>query len=357
MSSLPSTLPDGLPAAGLAATRRALRPLIGPVVNGLGNQPPLEQQAMRSEPAVVASCVPLEAPAPRRVTEASQPLVAAFLDGVQRSRVIGHVAGTPLVYATVAAAIRQRAERRPGTWQRPLQRALVLASRTALGPEWWERLQRDGVLLANIDQPADSRADALGEPAGSGEIVPWHPHAARARALALVALEREQLERQLAARWCAGETRWLWIDGGVAGNVAFDERTPVFGVVKSHNTLYGDQDAVTRVLALREGERSPAFLVGHTVRRAVASWYLRWRAPANGDPLFGLIRVEVVPPAVLLDDPRNAPARDAFTRHCDRLSAAILLERRPVSLPDARWHTLAYGVHEVESYLNALIGP
>ncbi len=298
---------------------------------------------------MVAPCTPIEEGGARPIEEARTPLVSAFLDGVQRSRVLGHHDGTPLVYATVAAAIRERIDRQLHTWGAPSLTPMLLASQRALGEGWWQQLAAAGVPLADIDAP-DATDDGMDV----------HPHAYRARALALVSLERERLERQLAARWCSDESRWLWIDGGISGNLALDAHARVFGVVKSHNTLYGSADAVRRVLALREGERSAAFLVGHRLRRAVASWYLRLRAPVASDPLFGLVRVEVVPPPELLqtEAPASVPAtiRDAFAQHCDHLSAAILLERHPVSLPDPRWHTLAYGVYAVESYLKALTG-
>jgi hypothetical protein len=306
---------------------------------------PLERVVARSEPPLVAPCTLLERGGARPIAEADAPLVGAFLDGVQRSRVLGHHEGTPLVYATVAAAVRERVDRTLGTWREPSLRPLLLASRRALGPAWWRQLAEAGLPLADIDAAE-----------GSSDPFDVHPHAYRARALAQVSLEREQLERQLAARWCAEETRWLWIDGGISGNLALDVDATAFGVVKSHNTLYGDADTVRRVLALRAGERSAAFLVGHRLRRAVASWYLRLRTPVDSDSLFGLVRVEVVPPPPMLEASAPSVVRDAFAQHCDRISSAILLERHPVSLPDTRWHTLAYGVYAVESYLKALIG-
>jgi len=45
-----------------------------------------------------------------------------------------------------------------------------------------------------------------------------------------------------------------------------------------------------------------------------------------------------------------------LTEHCDRLSAGILVERAPLSLPDPRWDTLTYGIHACEMYLDALVG-
>lgn len=346
----PTPPEGGDTSATLPATLRALRPLLAdlntaPFADGL----PLERLAIRTEPPVVRSCLSLEAGAPRTVTPLGEPLVAAFLDGVQRSRVVAYVDGTPLIFATVAAAVRQRINGRLGSWALPQVRRLLLASRATLGADRWEHLRSAGVSVVDI---GDGTQDE-----GAGDAPVWHPHLLRARALDLVALEREQLERQLAAQWCAEESRWLWIDGGIAGNLAVHASAPAFGVVKSHNTLYGDTGAVREVLALREGQRSSAFLVGHRPRRAVVSWYLRLRAAAHGDPLFGLVRVEVSPPDAVIDDQVPLHARETFAAQCDRLSAAILLERHPVSLPDPRWDTLAYGVHAVETYLQALIGP
>ncbi len=331
--------------ASVQTTLRALRPLLRSAPGTWESGEPLERVVARAEAPVVAPCTPLEDGGARPIAEARAPQVSAFLDGVQRSRILGHHDGTPLVYATVAAAVRERIDRQLQTWGEPSLRPMLLASQRALGASWWQQLGEAGVPLADIDA-ADETDDAFD----------LHPHAYRARALAQVSLEREQLERQLAARWCADETRWLWIDGGISGNLALDVHARAFGVVKSHNTLYGDAEAVRRVLALRESERSPAFLVGHRLRRAVASWYLRLRAPVASDPLFGLVRVEVVPPPAMLEPVVSAAARREFAQHCDHLSSAILLERHPVSLPDTRWHTLAYGVYAVESYLKALIG-
>lgn len=351
---------DTLAPGSLRDALRALRPIVGdPALDGQSGAP-LEQVVARADQPVVAACTPLEPAGVRVVPPAPAPLVAAFLDGVQRSRVLGHLDGSPIVHATVAAAVRERTDRRLTTWESPALRHLLLASRRTLGSDRWQQLQQAGLRFVDVDAPDDTGelppeiARSVADPAAARA---WHPHAVRARALARVALERERLERQLAATWCERESRWLWIDGGIAGNVALHAAAPAFGVVKSHATLYGDDRAVRAVLTLREGERSPAFLVGHHLRRAVASWYLRLHRASAHDPLFGLVRVEVAPSAELQRGERAGPTIEAFSAHADRLSAAILLERHPVSLPDARWHTLAYGVHAVETYLKSLLGP
>ncbi|WP_411281752.1 hypothetical protein [Gemmatimonas sp.] len=330
----------------LRGALRALRGLFGDgALAAAGSGPALERIAMRSDPPSVAPCVLLEGPGARPIEVPADPLVVAFLDGVQRSRVVGYHSGSPLIYASVAAAVRARVARRLESWCDPRVRRALYASRGRLGEPAWNQLVESGVPV--VDITADLTADAI----------PVHPLALRARALDLVALEREGLERRLAADWCRRESRWLWIDGGISGNLAVDERATAFGVVKSHTTLYGSAEQVASVLALAEAERSPAFLVGHRPRRAVASWYLRLRTAAGGDPLHGLVRVEISPPADMLDPEHiTDDARARFTAHCDRIAGGILAERAPLSRPDPRWDTLTYGIHACEMYLDALVG-
>lgn len=335
-------------AFALGAVLRVLRPLIGDgAVLAAGTDTTLERQAQRTDPPAVSPCDPLESPGARSVDLSASPGASAFLDGIQRSRLIGHVSGSPIVFGTVAAVVRRRVARRLETWAKPRVRRALFASRIQLGESAWQQLTETGLPVVDVTEGV------------SAESVSPHPMALRARALELVALERELAERRLAAAWCERETEWLWIDGGIAGNVAIDDRAPAFGVVKSHNTLYGDVNAVRDVLALREGERSPAFLVGHRPRRAVASWYLRLRDAPNGDPLHGLVRVEVAPPSSI--PPSSTPhatavATTAFSVHADTLSSWILAERAPLSLPDLRWDTLTYGVRACEEYLKSIIG-
>jgi hypothetical protein len=325
---------------------RAVRTLFGDGAFAAAQPgPPLERLAMRSDPPHVSPCTLLEPADIRAISVPDTPLVAAFLDGVQRSRVLAYAAGSPIIYATVAAAIRERRTRRLETWGAPSVRQTVFASRAKLGEVMWNQLVDSGIPV--VDITAEMRSDA----------VPDHPFALRARALDLVSLEREGLERRLAAEWCRQESRWLWIDGGISGNLVLDEQSTAFGVVKSHTTLYGTSAQVMATLGLNEGERSPVFLVGHQPRRAVASWYLRLRTAAGGDPLHGLVRVEVAPPTALASgDPLPPAALDFFTAYCDRISAGILAERAPLSLPDPRWDTLTYGIHACEMYLDALVG-
>ena len=291
----------------------------------------------------------LETPGRRTLSVDTPVGVDAFLDGIQRSRVVGHLEGSPIVFATVAAVVRERRERRMSTWRTPSVRHLILASRAHVGESHWTSLVDAGV--DPVDISSSGRAD-----------VPLHPLAVRARALELVAQERETLERRLAAAWCSAESRWLWIDGGISGNLAVDADARAFGVVKSHNTLYGDEALLRTTLALEVGERGPVFLVQHRARRGVASWYLRVHASDDGDPLHGLMRVEVAPPATLYRPADKAAADpvpsavEELARRADEISGWILAERAPIALPDPRWDTLTYGVYACEQFLKAMIG-
>ncbi len=333
-------------APSFRSALRVLRPIVGDAaIHAASTAPTLERAQLRSDPPSVSACDAVEPPGARRVAPASTPTVAAFLDGIQRSRVVGHVRGSPLVFGSVAAVIRQREQRRLDTWDAPRVHHALYASRAGLGDDTWAQLEASGLPLRDVAE------DTL------AEATLTHPMAVRAHALVQIANERDRMERALAADWCRREQRWLWIDGGIAGNAAVDAHATAFGVVKSHRTLYGTPALVRAVLMLREAERSPTFLVVHRGRRAVVSWYLRLRETASGDPLHGLVRVEVAPSnavrdALHLDD----HTRDAIGAQATQLSSWILAERRPLSLPDPRWDTLTYGVYACESYLKALVG-
>lgn len=335
-----------LPAAGLKAALRALRPLLGDsAVLAANTATILERMTQPSDPPKVAGCVPIEGTGPFEVSAYSDPSgICAFLDGIQRSRVIGHLHGSPIVFATVGAAVRARRDRQLYTWQTPRITHLILAARTHIGEGAWAALEAAHVA------PLDVETD-----------IP-HPLAMRARAVELVAHERETLERRLAAEWCQAESDWLWIDGGISGNLAVDSDASAFGVIKSHSTLYGTADAMAATLHLAEGQRSGVFLIQHRSRRAVASWYMRLHTSASGDPLHGLVRVEVAPPVALLHErpierhELDAQAVHTVVERANRISAWILAERAPVALPDPRWDSLTYGVYACEQYLKALIG-
>jgi hypothetical protein len=116
--------------------------------------------------------------------------------------------------------------------------------------------------------------------------------------------------------------------------------------VKSHRTLYAEGDALQTIFALRRGERSSVFRVTSPKRIPVASWYLRMRDPIGHDPMWSLVRVEVALPS------RIDVA--AIGERADLVSRWILAEVTPLSLPDARWDKMVYGIRDCEEFLRAV---
>ncbi|GAC1652398.1 MAG: hypothetical protein NVS4B3_14530 [Gemmatimonadaceae bacterium] len=258
------------------------------------------------------------------------PQFAAFLDGVQRSHVLAYVGmGIPIVTATVAAVIRERHHRRLCTWRRRVLRVLCIPRR--LAPEAWD----DGAPLLMVDTIADNPVTATG----------LHPTDLVERAIIAVQTKRKALEQELAEAWMENEATPLFIDGGIGDRERIAKSPFAVGVIKSHRTLFAEPDVVALTLALAREERSPAFRIASDRRVPVVSWYLRLRDPRATDPFFGLVRVEIA----------DGVAPGDLTTRIDEVSSWILAERVPLSLPDARWDKLMYGVWDCEQYLKAVV--
>jgi hypothetical protein len=58
--------------------------------------------------------------------------------------------------------------------------------------------------------------------------------------------------------------------------------------------------------------------------------------------LWGLVRVEI-------------PIGTFSRERADRVSRGVLAETAPVSLPDARWDRLLYGIRDCEMFLAAVM--
>ncbi len=253
----------------------------------------------------------------------------AFLDGIQRSRVLAHAGTVPIVHGAVAAAVRARHQRRPRTWGAAIVSQALYAPLGVLDPAL-ARALGDRIPLRDTGR-ADEDAPAL-----------QHPQEHTARALTAVQRAREAAELSLIGDWVQRGGGPLLVDGGISGSAEGTRSEIVVGVVKSHRTLYADAAALPLVLGLREGERTTAVRMSSPRRHPVASWYLRLRDGAGRGPLFGLVRVEVALPADV-------------TARADLVSRWLLAERTPVSLPDARWDVMVYGVRECEQYLSAIL--
>lgn len=311
--------------------REALRALRESGVGLSSGASTLEAQRTPDEPPRLEAAVPLEGTAIAVRSLPAGPLegFVAFLDGIQRSRVLAHAGAVPIVHGAVAAAVRERIARRPRTWSVPVVWQALYAPVARLDPA----LVRE--IVARVPLRDTARAD-------DEATVIHHPQEHTARALTAVQRARESAELKLIAEWVARGSGPLLVDGGISGSAAGSQSESVVGVVKSHRTLYADAAALPLVLGLREGERTTSVSLSSPRRHPVASWYLRLRDPDGRGPLFGLVRVEV---AVSAD----------LTARADTVSRWLLAERTPVSLPDARWDVMVYGVRECEQYLSAIL--
>jgi hypothetical protein len=183
----------------------------------------------------------------------------------------------------------------------------------------------------------------------ANEEVSSHPIELMRRAVDAVKDDREALERDLADAWAASMRDPLFVDGGLPSGAAASVSPWCVGVVKSHHTLYVSGDGLSTVLGLAERERTSATLIERTWGPRVASWYLRLREPPSHDPFLGLVRVEIA-------FTPDLDARAALTRRADEVSSWILAERAPLSLPDARWDRMVYGIRDCEEFLRATAG-
>jgi hypothetical protein len=257
----------------------------------------------------------------------------AFLDGTQRSEVAMYVGTVPIVLGHVAAVVRERRNRRMHTWGAPLVEKRLYCPRTRIAPAAWETLLGEyGDLLVDT---GDDETDLAS-----------HPYALRDAAVHRVLAHREELEQRLAESWCRREREPLFIDGGITGSEVVAVSGCTVGVVKSHRTLYAENDTLGIVTELAYSCRSSVFRVTSRRRAMVASWYLRLRDPSGRDPMWGLVRVEVAHP--------SPAAVDRIGGRADEVSRWILAEASPLSLPDARWDKMVYGVRDCEEFLRAI---
>jgi len=295
---------------------------------------PLDLLASASDPPRLIQATLVEPGAMRAKRVFGDPEVrfAAFLDGTQASRVIAYVGGIALIHGTVAAVVRARRNRRMATWGRPIVRHYLYAPLRQLDSATNDALRLTGLPVIDTSSAESSGAE--------------HPFALRDAAIHRVQKDREAAEQELAERWCGAEREPLFIDGGISGSERVAVAACTVGVVKSHRTLYAEGAALQTVLSLRAGERSSVFRVTSPKRVPVASWYLRLRDPLGHDPMWGLVRVEIAHPARIEEHGVGEKADD--------VSRWIFGEVNPLSLPDARWDKMVYGVRDCEEFLKAI---
>ncbi|MGH7654772.1 MAG: hypothetical protein ACREN6_08920 [Gemmatimonadaceae bacterium] len=300
----------------------------------VGAAPPLELTPADSTPPRLEAAPSIEGEAlSARHVGAADTGVVAFLDGIQTSRTfLTGPGGLPVVHGTAAAVIRRRTDRTLHAWGgAPRVSRAVYAPLALLGARVVDGLRV--MRMEVVDTLTDADPPSLDHPA---LFLLLARHAVQER--------RETLERALAVRWCEAETEPLFVDGGISGLGAASRSALAIGVVKSHRTLYTVPATLGVVTGLAAGERTTAFEIRHesSRRTPVASWYLRLRDAHGRDPFFGLVRIEV--------------ARDSWSpARADEVSRWVLAERAPVSLPDRRWSTMAYGIRDCEEYLRSVV--
>jgi len=338
---MPSLSLDGVRAApdtSFRAVQRQLAALLPELDPASDRETLLEATTISTEPPRLIDTELIESGPMRAHRVLGEPEIrfAAFLDGTQASKVLQYAdSGLPIVHGIVAAVIRERRDRRLVTWMRPVVQQRVYVERASLPEEWRKRL--DGLPLEVID----TGTTAAGDPP-----VAAHPWAYQDAAIHRVQKDRERAEQELAESWCRLRGEPLFIDGGISGSDRVASSECTVGVVKSHRTLYAANDGLRTVLRLARGERSSVFRVTSPKRQTVASWYLRLRDPMGHDPMWGLVRVEIASPSRVQERAIGDRAND--------VSRWILAEVTPLSLPDARWDKMVYGVRDCEEFLRAV---
>jgi hypothetical protein len=268
---------------------------------------------------------------PHRVAGDRVPHFSAFLDGTQSSRVAQYLGGIPIVHGAAAAVVRERRERRMTTWSAPLVRRRLYAPMELLPARVRAALHESGAEV--LDTLERRELDSI------------HPFALQEAALQAVQRDREALERELAEAWVGARAEALLMDGGISDSERVARSAGVVGVVKSHRALHVHGDDLATVLRLEAGERSSVVRVTPRRRTPVASWYLRIRASAGRDPLWGLVRVEIAEP--------SGSAR-AVAARADEVSRWVLAEALPLAIPDGRWDKMVYGIRDCEEFLRAI---
>jgi hypothetical protein len=340
MATLAATHSGPSRTAGFRAAQRRIAEALDDRIVGEDSDP-VSLESMRlaaGEPPRLANAELLEGEGMdvRAVEGESVVGFSAFLDGIQVSRIICHHDGVSIVHGTIGAVVRERVDRRLGTWRSEFEERLYaplgfLAGRSA------EAIAAPGLGIADTTPRKDGNPDETGR----------HPLSLADVAVSAVQAHREALELAVAEAWLMEGGQPLYMDGGISGSSRVASSVNAVGIIKSHRTLYGDAKAIRLILGMSAAERSSVFAVAspNGWRATVASWYLRLRESA--DPLWGLVRVEV-------SMPTNSDKR-ALGERADQISRWILAEASPLALPDSRWDTTAYGIRDCQQFLRSSI--
>lgn len=259
---------------------------------------------------------------------AAPPPRVAFLDGIQRYAVEGHLGIAPVVRGYVAAAVLKREGDRLRAVTSADEEFLVVPL-SRLSAE--QRAALRAVTLTLYDSSDGERS---------------HPIVDVQLAATLVERRREALERRLATAYLEDEPgEWLVVDGSLAalvGEERLDTRG-LLGLIKSHDTQFLDGPDLEVALTLPAGHRTSVFARAVGERERVYTWYLRLWPWEEHDLLYGLVRIERAP-------------TDQAVAEASAVSRWLLAERAPLAAPDERWDRLIYPVRQVEAYLQSHMG-
>lgn len=281
-----------------------------PASDGRSDQANIQEAALVEDRALTAHALgnaePWEGP-------------VAFLDGIQRWEVVAYAGSSPIVVATVAAAVRRREGKR-FTTAAESRRDLIIARPEALAAAG--RVIDDWVTVA---------LDTSEAPHPVGDAVQARIHVEQARA---------ECEREAGRAFRKKDSGWLVVDGSLTDTPDWAADPKMLGVIKSHASLpFGGVELETW-LRLPYAHRTSVYAPKSRARAPVYAWAVRLWEWEGKDLLHGLIRVEAKP------DSGTAAQADTIARW-------LLHERAPISTPDARWDRLLYGIHDVERYLKA----
>jgi hypothetical protein len=248
-----------------------------------------------------------------------------FLDGIEHTRICGYLGTVPLVHGYVAAVVREREERGFTTWD-VIEREILVFPHRLLDPR----------PFVELGMPEDALIDSEAEPADA------HPLRLAEKGREAVKLQRAICERTLARRWAenAPSEAYILLDGGLAIDPALLKSGRAIGLIKSHRTQFLSPGAMSEVLSMSRGCRSPVFKPVRPEVGEVYSWYLRLRPAQNHDIYWSLARIE-------------ARAATETVERADELSRWLLAETAPLALPDFRWDVLLYPIRDCEQFLRA----
>ena len=278
-----------------------------------------------------------------------------FLDGVQSSREIGRIEMSPVVVATVAAAIANRCERRFSRMpleSPPVVVQAVILPRSNGDPSveaFWDLLLAAGFSELAPDEIPSSPHLVLDSAEYIDEQDPSDYVGMRERARGRIRSLRERLEGGMLGMWelddqVLDSDDWIAVDGQLQDLPGSNRRA--VGLIKSVARPEFVGRDVSMLLDLEPGMRTTSFVPDWQLRRSPGdhrtSWYLRMWPPQHGaDALGSLMRVEA--------------ARDTEPDQVDEISRWILAERAPLAKPDPRWPAMIYPIRYVEKILKPLV--